>query len=148
MSTNGHYLFPPELYYDRSTHVWARHAPHGETVTIGLDALGLESLGDMAYLSLQAVGFPAQRGESIGTLEAAKMVGDLVAPVSGLIAARNEAVLSDPGLINRDPYGEGWLVQITPSAWERDSAELVHGAELKPWVEAEVERYRSQGWID
>ncbi|MEK7327091.1 MAG: glycine cleavage system protein H [Chloroflexota bacterium] len=148
MPTNGHYSFPPELYYDRSTHVWARHAPSGATVTIGLDALGLESLGDMAYLSLQAVGFPAQRDESIGSLEAAKMVGDLIAPVSGVIAARNEAVLSDPGLINRDPYGAGWLLQITPSAWERDSAELVHGAELKPWVEAEIERYRVQGWID
>jgi glycine cleavage system H protein len=146
MPSNGHFFFPTELYYDSATHVWVRH--EGHTVTIGLDALGLESLGDMAYLSLQAVGFPAQRGESVGTVEAAKMVGDLIAPVSGAITTRNEEVLRDPGLINRDPYGEGWILQITASHWERESAELVHGAGLKAWADSEIERYRSQGWIE
>ena len=145
MPTESLYSFPPDLYYDRSTHLWVRH--DGNPVTIGLDALGLESLGDMAYLSLAAAGAPVRRGESIGTLEAAKMVGDLVAPVSGTIAARNEEVLRDPSLVNRDPYGAGWLVEITASDWAHDSAELVYGVELTPWVEAEIERYRSQGWI-
>ncbi len=146
MPTNGQYHFPPELYYDRTTHVWARY--DGGVLTLGLDALGLESLGDMAYISLQAVGFPIKRGESIGSLEAAKMVGDLIAPVSGAIAARNEVVLSDPGLINRDPYGAGWIIQITPADWGSESATLVHGAELTAWVEAEIGRYRKQGWIE
>jgi glycine cleavage system H protein len=146
MPTNGHYFFPPELYYDRANHVWVRR--DGETATIGLDALGLESLGDMAYLSLQAVGYPARRGESIGTLEAAKMVGDLIAPVGGVVTARNEDVLQDPGLINRDPYGAGWIVQLAPSDWASDSAELMHGAGLMAWVAAEIERYRAQGWIE
>ena len=140
------YSFPPDLYYDRTTHVWARY--DGNLATLGLDALGLESLGDMAYISLQAVGFPVKRGESIGSLEAAKMVGDLIAPVSGAIAARNESVLSDPGLINRDPYGAGWIIQITPTDWAGDSTDLVHGAELATWVEAEIGRYRKQGWIE
>jgi len=153
MPTNGHYSFPAELYYDRSTHLWVRRAPKGcfakgEVVTIGLDALGLESLGDMAYISLQATGLPVRRGEAVGSMEAAKMVGDLIAPVSGTIAARNEAVLRDPGLVNRDPYGKGWLLQLRPSDWARESAELVYGDELAAWVEAEIERYRSQGWID
>ena len=146
MPTDSHYSFPPDLYYDRSNHIWVRH--EGEVVTVGLDALGLESLGDMAYISLQAVGFPVSRGEPMGTLEAAKMVGDLVTPVSGVIAARNEAALRDPSLVNREPYGVGWLVQVTPSGWERDSADLVHGDCLTAWVEAEIERYRSQGWIE
>lgn len=146
MSANGHYSFPPELYYDPATHVWARN--DGESVTVGLDALGLESLGDMAYISLQAVGGPARRGEPLGTMEAAKMVGDLTAPVSGAILARNEDVLLDPGIINRDPYGAGWIVQITPSNWQGDSAELVHGEALAVWVAAEIARYRQQGWIE
>ena len=146
MSARSDYLFPPDLYYDRSSHIWVRY--EGEGVTVGLDALGLESLGDMAYISLQAVGFPVSRGEPMGTLEAAKMVGDLVTPVSGVITARNEAALRDPTLVNREPYGVGWLVQITPSDWERDSAELVHGDGLTAWVETETERYRSQGWIE
>ena len=146
MPGDGHYSFPPDLHYDRSTHIWVRN--EGERVTIGLDALGLESLGDIAYISLQAVGIPVRRGEAIGSLEAAKMVGDLAAPVSGIIAARNEAVLREPGLVNRDPYRAGWLVQITPSDWARDSAGLVYGAQVTAWVAAEVERYRSQGWIE
>jgi glycine cleavage system H protein len=146
MSAQDHTVFPPDLYYDRTTHVWARY--DGEGVTIGLDALGLESLGDIAYLSLPAAGTAVQRGESSGSLEAAKMVGDLIAPVSGLITARNEAVLHDPGLINRDPYHAGWIVHLTPADWAGDSTQLIHGAELMPWVEAEIERYRSQGWID
>ncbi len=143
---DSHYAFPPDLYYDRATHVWAR--PGGVNVTIGLDSLGLESLGDIAYLSLQAVGLPVRRGEAAGSLEAAKMVGDLVAPLSGTIVGRNEAVLSDPGLVNRDPYGAGWLLQIAPSDWGRESADLIHGDEIAAWVTAEVARYRTQGWID
>ncbi len=146
MATGSHYSFPPGLYYDRSTHIWVRH--ENATATIGLDALGLESLGDMAYISLQAIGFPVRRGEPLGALEAAKMVGDLVAPVSGTITARHEAVLRDPSLVNRDPYGEGWLLQLAPSDWARESGELVHGDGLTAWVEAEIERYRSQGWIE
>jgi glycine cleavage system H protein len=146
MPTSNRYTFPPELYYDRATHVWVRY--EAEAVTIGLDALGLESLGDMAYLALAAVGAPARRGAALGSLEAAKMVGDLIAPVSGVIAARNEDALRDPGLINRDPYGAGWLLRITPADWANESAQLLHGAQLTEWVEAELERYRSQGWIE
>ena len=146
MPTRGYDTFPHDLYYDRATHTWVRNV--GTVVTIGLDALGLEALGDVAFLSLQAVGSAVKRAETIGSLEAAKMVGELIAPVSGTIAARNEAVLRDPGLVNREPYGAGWLVQIMPSGWELESAELVHGADLPGWIEAEVKRYRSQGWID
>ena len=146
MPTRGYDTFPHDLYYDRATHTWVRNV--GTVVTIGLDALGLEALGDVAFLSLQAVGSAVKRAETIGSLEAAKMVGELIAPVSGTIAARNEAVLRDPGLVNREPYGAGWLVQIMPSGWELESAELVHGADLPGWIEAEIERYRSQGWID
>jgi glycine cleavage system H protein len=146
MSTHNSYSFPPDLYYDRSTHVWAR--PEGDSVTLGLDALGLGSLGDLAFLSLQAVGLPVKRGEAVGSMEAAKMVGDLLTPVSGTIMARNEAVLRDPGLVNRDPYAEGWLLRLAPSDWARESAELVHGDGLSAWVKAEIERYRSQGWVD
>jgi glycine cleavage system H protein len=140
------YHFPPDLFYDRATHVWVRY--ENNTVTLGLDALGLESLGDMAYVSLQAVGLPVRRGEAAGSLEAAKMVGDFVSPVSGTITARNEAALRDPGLINRDPYGAGWLLQLAPAAWEREAAELIHGPALAVWIESEIERYRTQGWIE
>ncbi len=146
MLADGRYPFPSELYYNRSTHLWVR--ADGHNVTVGLDRLGIESLGDMAYISLATIGATVRRGDAVGTLEAAKMVGDLIAPVSGTVTARNEAVLREPGLVNRAPYTEGWLIQLTPSDWTRDAAELVHGAELAVWIEAEIVRYRSQGWIE
>lgn len=146
MPANGHYSFPPDLYYDGATHTWARH--DGGTVTVGLDTLGLESLGDMAYVALHAVGEAVRRGEAAGSLEAAKMVGDFISPVSGALVARNEDVLRDPGIVNRDPYGAGWLLKIAPSNWAAESAELVHGDALAGWIEAEVERYRTQGRIE
>ncbi|MFQ5923778.1 MAG: glycine cleavage system protein H, partial [Anaerolineales bacterium] len=89
-----------------------------------------------------------RRGESVGTIEAAKMTGDIVAPITGLLIDRNEQAVGDPSVVNRDPYGEGWLVAIQPRAWEKDAAELVSGAAIPEWVDAEIERYRAEGWID
>jgi glycine cleavage system H lipoate-binding protein len=51
-------------------------------------------------------------------------------------------------LINTDPYNEGWIVAIEPSEWETELNDLVHGPALPAWVEAEIERYRDQGWVD
>lgn len=142
------YYFPDDRYYDGASHMWARMEAATNRVIVGIDVLGLEALGDLAYISLQAVGAPVQRGESIGAVEAAKMTGDLIAPVSGTLVARNEPVLRDPLIVNSDPYEQGWLVAIEPGNWEVDSAELVHGAALPAWVKAEIDRYRQQGWID
>ncbi len=114
------YHFPPELYYESQTRLWVR--VEGETATIGLSALALETFGDIAYISTIKAGQPVERGQVIGSIEAAKMVDDLVAPISGEIIAFNEDVQRNPALINADPYG-GWLVRIKPDEWERDSAE-------------------------
>jgi glycine cleavage system H protein len=145
MSDDAPLSIPTDLYYDPS-HVWARLDPVGR-ITVGIDALGLQSLGDMAYVSLHPAGSAVRRGEPLGVLEAAKMTGDLIAPVSGTVVARNEAVLQDPSLVNQDPYGLGWLVSIEPSDWEKESVTLIHGGAVMDWVSAEMERYRAQGWI-
>jgi glycine cleavage system H protein len=142
------YEIPADRSYDREHHMWAQFDPASGQVTVGIDTLGLASLGDLAYVTLKEVGKSVKRGESMGTLEAAKMTGDLIAPVSGTIVARNDATVSNPGLVNQSPYADGWMVVIKPSDWENESAQLVSGAGLPAWVEAEVKRYKSQGWID
>lgn len=142
------YEIPADRAYDREHHMWAQVDSASGNITIGIDTLGLASLGDLAYVTLQAVGFPVIRGESMGTLEAAKMTGDLIAPVSGTIVARNDETVSNPGLVNQSPYVDGWMVVIKPSDWENESAQLVSGDGLPVWVEAEIKRYKSQGWID
>jgi glycine cleavage system H protein len=142
------YEIPSDRSYDREHHMWAQYDSASGDVFVGIDTLGLASLGDLAYVILQAVGMPVKRGESMGTLEAAKMTGDLIAPVSGTIVARNDATVSNPGLVNQSPYVDGWMVVIKPSDWENESVQLVSGDGLPAWVDSEVKRYKSQGWID
>ena len=142
------YPIPDDRHYDNEHHMWAKFDPATGRVRVGIDILGLAALGDLAYISLQAMGMPVRRGESIGALEAAKMTGDLIAPAGGVLIERNEAALRDPFLVNSDPYGEGWLVAIEPDNWEHEATALVSGEALPGWIEAELERYRAQGWLD
>lgn len=126
------YHFPPELYYESQTHLWV--LVEGEIATVGLSVLALETFGDIVYVSTIKAGKTVERGQVIGSIEAAKMVDDLVIPISGEIIAFNEDVQRNPALINADPYGGGWLVRLKPSAWERDAASLVHGPALERWI--------------
>jgi glycine cleavage system H protein len=84
------YHFPPELYYESQARLWV--LLEGEVATIGLNALALETFGDIVYISTIKAGTPIERGQVIGSIEAAKMVDDLSAPISGEIFAFNEAV--------------------------------------------------------
>jgi glycine cleavage system H protein len=142
------YEIPADRAYDREHHMWAQFDPASGDVFIGIDALGLTALGDLAYVTLKDVGKSVKRGESLGTLEAAKMTGDLIAPVTGVIVARNDITVGNPALVNQSPYVDGWMVVIKPSDWDNESAQLVSGDGLPAWVESEVNRYRNQGWID
>lgn len=147
-NTTDSYEIPADRSYDREHHMWAQFEPASGDVFVGIDSLGLASLGDLAYVTLNDVGKSVQRGESMGTLEAAKMTGDLIAPISGTIVARNDNTVSTPLLVNQSPYVDGWMMVIKPNNWENESAQLVSGDGLPAWVEAEIERYKSQGWID
>lgn len=132
------YHLPSELYYESQTRLWVR--VEGEIATIGLSALALETFGDIAYISTIKAGQPVERGQVIGSIEAAKMVDDLVAPISGEIIAFNEEVQRNPGFINDDPYGVGWLVRVRPSAWDRESTALIYGPTLEPWIKEQLGR--------
>jgi glycine cleavage system H protein len=128
--------------------MWVQFDRASGNVFIGMDTLGLAALGDLAYVTLKDVGAELKRGQSFGTLEAAKMTGDLVAPISGVIVARNDNIVHDPSVVNQSPYMDGWMVVMKPNDWENEVAQLVSGDGLPAWVESEIKRYRSQGWID
>jgi len=135
---------PRDRHYDRTHHLWALRDEGSRHVRIGMDSLGLSSLGDLAYVSLAEAGTRVQRGDPIGTLEAAKMATTIAAPVSGTIVRRNDEVLKDPLRVNAEPYGSGWLVEIDPGDWEREAMDLVSGAGIDEWAAAEAERLRSE----
>ena len=90
----------------------------------------IESLGELAYLTLADIGTTVRRGQSIGSMEAAKMTGDIVSPISGTIVDRNESVLDNPRMVSTDPYGAGWLLTIVPEFWKSESTVLLDSDRL------------------
>lgn len=134
-----------DRFYDPTSHSWVIVLPDGQ-VRIGVDAVGVKMNGTLAALSLGAPGESVGRGREIGQVEAAKFVGPLTSPVSGLLRRVNAAVVADPGLLDRDPYGEGWLIEVTPSDWPAESAELLTGAQrIVAHFTRVVEEYRARG---
>ncbi len=147
METVAGFEFPEERYYETRQHLWAR-PDTASRVIVGIDRLGLEALGELAYVSLHDVGGRVAKGEAFGTLEAAKMTTDVASPVSGILVERNENVVRDPALVNQDPYERGWLVVIEPALWESECTGFVSGPAIAHWAATEVQRYRSEGFID
>ena len=130
--------------YDGTGHFWVSMvAPN--RARVGMDALGVETSGTIAQLAFLPVGDHLKRGEAFGSLEAAKFVGPLTSPLSGTVSAANDAVVADPSLVERDPYGAGWLIELD-LADPGELGGLVSGAQpIKVWFEAEVEDYRMKG---
>ena len=100
---------PDDLKYT-AEHEWAKVA--GATIRVGVTDYAQEALGDVVFVSLPEVGAKVGQGDAFGEVESTKSVSDLYAPVTGTVTARNEELDARPELINNDPYGEGWIVEI------------------------------------
>ena len=103
---------PDDCRYADS-HEFVRAA--GALARIGISAFAVDQLGDIVFVELPEVGASLSQGNSFGTVESVKAVEELLAPISGVIEARNEAVLASPEELQNDPYGEGWLLLVRPS---------------------------------
>lgn len=103
---------PDELKYTTS-HEWVRL--EGDVATIGITDHAQSELGDVVFVELPEVGRKLQKGESFGSVESVKTVSDIYAPVAGEVIAVNSAIGGDSGLVNTDPYGSGFLIQIRPA---------------------------------
>ena len=101
---------PDDLKYT-AEHEWVR-VVDGDTLRLGITAYAQEALGDIVFVSLPAVGGEVEPGVSLGEVESTKSVSDVYAPVAGTVTARNEQLDAAPELVNSDPYGEGWMVEI------------------------------------
>ena len=102
---------PDELRYS-SEHEWARRVDDSSKVRIGITDFAQDALGDVVYVDLPAVGTRVDAAEAVGELESTKSVSEMYAPVGGVVVAVNEALADNPQLLNEDPYGEGWLIEI------------------------------------
>jgi glycine cleavage system H protein len=103
---------PDNLRY-AETHEWVRL--DGDIAFVGVSDYAQDSMGDITFVEFPQVGDTFQKGEQFGSLESTKAVSELFMPVSGEILAINESLAESPGLVNSDPYGEGWIVQVKPS---------------------------------
>ncbi len=104
-------MIPDDRRYT-AEHEWAQPTGNGTVIRIGITAYAQENLGDIVYVSLPEVGDTLEAGQSFGEVESTKSVSDLYAPVAGTVSARNEALSANPELVNADPFGDGWVVEI------------------------------------
>ncbi len=108
---------PTDRRYLQS-HEW--HKKEGDSVIVGITQIAADELTDITYVSLPKVGDQVTANGRFGEIESVKATSDLYSGVSGTVTAVNPALASDPGLVNRDPHEEGWMIKIKPS----DSGEL------------------------
>jgi glycine cleavage system H protein len=101
-----------ELKYSKD-HIWV-HAD-GDSAIIGLSDFAQNELGDIVFVELPEAGKSFSKGDAIGTVESVKSVSDILAPISGKVSEINKLLEDSPDTINKDPYGEGWVVKITIS---------------------------------
>ena len=137
---------PDELYYQPEDHLWVR-VEGAQRVRVGLDDLAQHSAGKVTAVRLKPAGRPIAIGKPFGTMEAGKYVGPLKAPVAGLVVEINAEVMSQPGLLNTDPYEQGWLILIEPEDAARDLAKLIHGAAVSAWLERTIADWRKRGLL-
>ena len=104
---------PADLKYARS-HEWLRESADG-TVEIGISDHAQQSLGDLVFVEVPAVGRNLTQGEAFAVVESVKAASDVYAPVAGTVVAVNEALSKAPELINQEPYGSGWIMRLKPS---------------------------------
>jgi glycine cleavage system H protein len=109
---------PEEFSYTES-HEWVGTEADG-TVKVGITDHAQEQLGDLVYVELPAVGDQIDQGDSCAVVESVKAASDIYSPLAGEVVAVNEDLEGDPGIINNDPYGDGWLFILNPA----DTGEL------------------------
>jgi glycine cleavage system H protein len=103
---------PPDCKYTKE-HEWVRL--EGETAVVGITDYAQQELGDVVFVELPAPGATVQQGESFGVVESVKAASDLYAPLSGEVLAANDALTDTPDLVNKQPYGDGWMIKIKPA---------------------------------
>jgi glycine cleavage system H protein len=132
------YQMPDELYYEQN-HYWVRQ--EGDLLVMGMDDFAQKLAGQIVFVQLPEEGKAVKTGKKFASVESGKWLGKVLGPVNGEVAGVNEELETNPGLINQDCYGKGWMYKIKPD----DAGELqklMHGREaVEPWLLAEIEKY-------
>ena len=139
------YLAKPEQLLYSPKHTWAQITPEGN-IRVGVSDYAQRHLKGIAHVHLEPEGTEIKQMNPFGVIETWMFMFDLYAPVSGKIVKVNEALKDDPHLINEDPYGEGWIVEIKPKnslTLEKELSELLSSRQYNKWVSKLEGRLRS-----
>ena len=119
---------PDDVQYTED-HEWAR--VEGDKAKAGISDFAQDQLGDIVYVELPQAGDSFDKGQEFGTVESVKAVAELYMPVGGTILAVNSALEKSPELVNKDPYGDGWMIEVQPSDPAQFDALMKKGAYLE-----------------
>jgi len=131
------YWVSNELYYT-TEHTWARIEEKG-TAKVGVDDFASKTAGEILFVQTLGIGEEIKFMKPFGEIETSKWVGELYSPFTGKIVAVNREVVEKPQLINEDPYGAGWLIEIQPAKMNEEIPKLLHGEKATEWLKKEVE---------
>jgi glycine cleavage system H protein len=134
------YDMPEELYYHQE-HMWAK--VEGDKVKVGLSDFSQKLAGEISYIEMPEEGVQVNQGKVVGIYETGKWLGKIYAPVSGEVISINEDAEDDPTLINKDPYGAGWIFEMKMS----DSAQLANlmkGEKAVEWLKGEIVKHAKE----
>jgi len=133
------YNMPEDLHYEQN-HYWVKQ--EGDLLIMGMDDFAQKLAGEIVFVQLPDEGKALKIGKKFATVESGKWLGKIYAPVNGEIAGVNEELESNPGLINQDCYGKGWLYKIKPDDMGEVN-DLIHGAEaIEKWLVEDIEKYK------
>jgi glycine cleavage system H protein len=128
--------YPEGIYYS-TDHLWAKK--EDGNVRVGVTDMAQQAAGAILFARVMPKGRQVGSGKPLGTMETGKWVGPLKSPISGIIAETNEALKTQPKLLNEDPYGKGWLVVIQPSKLDDELKNLmVDQGQLEKFTQAEM----------
>ena len=116
------YQIPDDLLYTKE-HEWAKL--EGSVVRVGITDYAAKTLNDVVYVTLPKVNDRVKQSEPMGTVESIKAVSELYSPVSGTVTKVNEALSSHPELVNKSPYGEGWILEVNTSTFSSEKKNLL-----------------------
>jgi glycine cleavage system H protein len=135
------YDMPDELYYEEN-HFWIRD--EGDVLLMGMDDFAQKMAGEIVYVQLPDEGKQLKVKKKFAKIESGKWLGKVFAPVNGELVAVNEDLETNPGLINEDCYGKGWLYKIKPDD-KAELSDLIHGPEaVEKWVLEDIEKYSKE----
>lgn len=124
---------PEDLHYTQS-HEWVRI--DGDVGTIGITDYAQKELGEIVYLELPEVGHVFNADEEFGTVESVKAVSEMFTPLSGEIVEVNKAAIGEPGIVNDDPFGDGWLIKMKLST-DEEVGKLMSAEDYASYVQQE-----------